>query len=362
MLQDSFRKLISGQSTSPFAAFLRLGLRIPACFYAIVIILRNLLYDKGWLKTHHVNATVFSIGNITAGGTGKTPLVIWLCNLLRERNISCAILTRGYKAAKNLKLKTQRYSDEPAIILDLCPEAKVIVNPNRLSAAADAVNNFGVKALIMDDGFQHRRLARDLDIVVIDATCPFGYEKMLPAGLLREPVVSLMRAGAAVITRCDQTSEAELNDIETQLQSENPQIVIARSIHAPVYAKSTSSNEIPLDLLKDKKIFAFCGTGNPNAFFTTLKKLETDIVGSRIYDDHHSYTNDDITEIYEEARYFDAALILSTHKDWSKISLPHKAEKDITWAYLQIELRFISGEDKITQLIKEALAGKILKS
>jgi tetraacyldisaccharide 4'-kinase len=362
LIQDSFRKLISGRSTGPFAAFLRIGLRIPACFYAIVISLRNLLYDKGRLKTHHVNATVFSIGNITAGGTGKTPLVIWLCNLLQEENIGCAVLTRGYKATKNLKLKTQSYSDEPAIILECCPEAKLVVNPNRLSAAADAVNDFDIKVLIMDDGFQHRRLARYLDIVAIDATCPFGYEKMLPAGLLREPVASLMRADAAVITRCDQVSETALNDIETQLRSANPEITIARSIHAPVYAKSADGNEIALDRLKDKKIFAFCGIGNPNAFFTTLRKLETDIVGSRVYDDHHSYTNGDITDIYEEARYLNAALILSTHKDWSKISLPRKAEKDITWAYLQIELRFISGEDKITLLIKEASAGKILKS
>jgi len=192
--QQTYRKLISGQSTGWFAASSRSALGVAGAVYTIGIRLRNLLYCKGWLKAHRVNAIVFSVGNITTGGTGKTPLVIWLYNLLRQKNYGCAILTRGYKATQNSKHKTQNYFDEPAILAETCPKAKVIVNPDRVASAAAAVNKFGANVLIMDDGFQHRRLGRDLDIVTIDAMCPFGYGKLLPAGLLREPATALKKS------------------------------------------------------------------------------------------------------------------------------------------------------------------------
>jgi tetraacyldisaccharide 4'-kinase len=366
--QESYRKLVSGQSTGLGAALLRFFLGIAAQVYSTAIGLRNLLYSKGWLKTYRANATVFSIGNITTGGTGKTPLVIWLCNLLRQRNIRCAILTRGYKATKNLKLKTKNYSDEPAILAESCPEAEVVVNPDRVAGAAEAVNKFGAKVLIMDDGFQHRRLARELDIVTIDGTCPFGYGKVLPAGLLREPVAALKRADAVVVTRCDQTAESELTQVEEKLQQINPDMIIARSIHAPICAKSLAHKEISLEGLKDKKIFAFCGIGNPDAFLNTIKNIEANLVGSKIYNDHYHYTDDCLAGIYEQARHLKADLILTTQKNWFSSPLSairntsneqRAARYDIPFAYLAIELRFISGEDKITRLIEDALAGKI---
>jgi len=368
MNQQAYRKLISGQSTSWFAAFGRCTLGVAGTAYTIGIRLRNFLYCKGWLKTHRVNAAVVSIGNITTGGTGKTPLVIWLYNKitqnskLKTQNCKCAILTRGYKATQNSKFKTQNYSDEPAILTKSCPEAKVIVNPNRVTGATEAVNKWGAKILIMDDGFQHRRLGRDLDIVTIDAMCPFGYGKVLPAGLLREPVTALKRADAVVVTRCDQTTAAELAQLEEKLQLINADMPIARSIHAPVCAKSLGHKKISIDELKDKKIFAFCGIGNPNAFSGTIRKLGLNLAGSRVYNDHHRYTDNDIADIYEEAGYLGADLILTTQKDWSKICTYKSSilnSQDTPFAYLAIQLKFISGEDKITRLIEDALAGKI---
>jgi len=363
--------LISGASSGLGAALLRFFLGVTASGYSIIICLRNFLYSKGWLKTYRANAIVISIGNITAGGTGKTPLVIWLCNQIIKKfksqisNYNCAILTRGYKATKKLKLKTKNYSDEPVILAESCPEAEVIVNPDRVAGAAEAVNKFGAKVLIMDDGFQHRRLARDLDIVTIDGTCPFGYGKVLPAGLLREPVAALKRADAVVVTRCDQTAESELTQLEEKLQQVNPNMIIARSIHAPVCAKSIGHKEIALKELKDKKIFAFCGIANPDAFLNTIKNIEANLVGSKIYNDHYHYTDSNIADIHEEARHLKADLILSTQKDWfsspafAGASSVIPAQAGIPFAYLAIELRFISGEDKITQLIENALRGKI---
>lgn len=332
---------------------LHLPLGIAAFAYSIVIRLRNFLYEKNWLKSHRADAIVISVGNITAGGTGKTPLVIWICKFLQNKNVLCAILTRGYKAQGTI--------DEPAVLAESCPQAKVIVNPSRVEAAAEAVNKFGAKILIMDDGFQHRRLARDLDIVTIDATCPFGYGKVLPAGLLREPVTSLKRADAAVLTRCDQVSESEISRIEQELRSVNLNMMIARSIHNPTYAKSAAGERITIERLRSRKIFAFCGIGNPEAFLSTIRSIGVNLVGSKIYDDHHNYTDGDVDDIHNQADGLGADLILSTQKDHTRCAI-HNAKCGIHFAYLAIELKFISGEDRITHLIENASAGKMLKT
>ena len=350
---DVFRKLISGERTGLSAAFLRSLLAAAARIYSSVISLRNSLYSKGWAKTHTVDVPVISVGNITVGGTGKTPLVIWLYRFLDTRNIRCAILTRGYKTQRD------RLSDEPAILAKSCPQAKVIVNPDRLTAASHAIHKFNAQLLIMDDGFQHRRLARDLDIVTIDATQPFGYGKLLPAGLLRDPPTALNRADAVVITRVDQLVEYKLTQLENKLRSLNPDMIIARAIHNPICAKSIDRKEISIEQLKAKKIFAFCGIANPNAFLSTIKGCGLNLVGSKIYNDHYHYTGHDIAYIYEQARHYKADLVLSTQKDWTKTALLAPVTDDLTFTYLAVELKFLVGEDKFIRLIENTIQGKI---
>jgi len=352
--QESYRRLISGRTGGLAAASSRFFLRIISWFYSAVVAVRNCLYSRGWLKTHCAGAVVISVGNITTGGTGKTPLVIRLCNLLSQKAIPCAILTRGYRTAQN-------YTDEPAILAANCPHAKVIVNPDRVAGAAEAVGKFGAKALIMDDGFQHRRLHRDLDIVVIDATQPFGYDKLLPAGLLREPVTALKRAQAVILTRCDQASESELSRVELKLHQINPDMLIARSVHAAVCAKTINNKQIDLTELSNKNVFAFCGIGNPDAFFKTVKGVGANLVGWKVYNDHYHYADRDIIDIWERARHLSCDWILSTEKDRTKVAGLHFCETDIPFADLVVELKFLTGEDKLADLIHEALAGKILK-
>jgi len=352
--QDAYRKLVSGESGGPGAVLLRCILGIASYIYGIIIYIRNILYSRGWLNIHRADAAVISIGNITTGGTGKTPLVIWLCNFLRSSKSECAILTRGYKA-------DQDYGDEPAVLAESCPGVQVVVNPDRVAGASEALGRFGAKVLVMDDGFQHRRLGRDVDVVVIDGTVPFGYGKLLPAGLLREPVGALKRADAAIITRCDQVDETELTQLENKLKKINPEMVIARSVHAPVFAKSIDGREIGLEEIKGKKIFAFCGIGNPDAFFDMLVELGAELVGSKVFDDHYHYTDDCLADIFEKARSFNSELILTTQKDWVSIlpsAIPNPSE-EVDFAYLAIELLFIRGENKITELIKGILAGRI---
>jgi len=360
--QNDFRKLISGQRTDYAAAILRFFLTIASQIYTVIISLRNFLYSKKWLKVYTVSVPVISIGNITTGGTGKTPIVIWLCKLLQNKNIFCAVLTRGYKTHTQTRAMSdgqRATTDEPAILTKSCPEAKIIINPDRVTGAAKAVNDFDAKVLIMDDGFQHRRLHRDLEIVAIDATCPFGYGKILPAGLLRESVVSLKRADAAVLTRCDQVEEMQLAELEDKLLRINPDMIVAKSIHKPSCAKSIGGEEINLDKLKGKRIVAFCGIGNPDAFFSTIKALGANLIDSKVYNDHHQYTDDCLADIYEQAQHLNVDLILTTQKDWTKIASLASVKNDMPFAYLAIELKFLTAEDKLRRLIEDALEGKI---
>jgi tetraacyldisaccharide 4'-kinase len=373
--QQTYRRLISGRNVGA-AGLLRPLLRFAALGYGAVVRTRNFLYSKGCLKVHHVDAAVICVGNITTGGTGKTPLVVWLCKLVSQGR-TCAILTRGYRSKSH---ESESLEDEVAVLAQSCPETKVIVNPDRVAGAAEAIGRFGANVLIMDDGFQHRRLARDLDIVAVDATQPFGYGKMLPAGLLREPLSSLKRAHAAVITRCDRVAEAELDELEKELRTTNPDMVVARSIHAPVHVEYPELPVIPakagiqrsdsnidsclrrndsLDQLKGKKVFAFCGIGNPEAFFGTLDALECKPVGSDVYDDHYRYTQHDLADISAKADRLGADLILTTQKDWTKIAgLPSRG-KGTPLGYLSVEIQFTAGLDQLTSLIQKTLAGKI---
>lgn len=345
--------IISGRRKDLRAGAARALLRVLSLGYGLVVRIRNALYNRCILKSHRADAMVLSIGNLTTGGTGKTPLVVWLCRRIRARQPRCAILTRGYRTPKG------ELSDEPAVLAAQCPDVPVIVNPDRVAGAAEAVHSHGAQVLIMDDGFQHRRLARDLDIIAVDATMPFGYGRLLPAGLLREPGTGLRRAHAVVLTRCDQVSEDTLSRIENEIRQVNRNLVIARSIHAPTAIWTGTGTEMPLDQMRDKQVFAFCGIGNPQAFFRTIERLGATIAGSRVFEDHYRYTADDLKALREQAQNLKTTLILTTQKDWTKAVKAGTMEKEPAMAYLAVDLRFTAGEESITALIDRTLDGRI---
>ncbi len=364
MNQKSYYNLISGNKKSFFASLFYIILIAFSKIYSLIIRLRNFFYDRHFFTTYQVKAAVISIGNVTAGGTGKTPLVAWICNnitkdhVINNKDYRLAILTRGYKTTQNSKLKTQNYVDEPAILAENCPNAQVVIDPDRVKGAAQAIGKFSANVLVMDDGFQHRRLSRDLDIITIDATCPFGYGRIIPAGLLREPLNSLKRADAIVITRCSQVSETQLNLIEDKLRNIKHNILIARSIHQPVYIKTIDNRQIKLEEFKNRKVFAFCGIGNPDSFINSLKNMGYEITGSKIFNDHYNYTENTLSDIQKQAQNLGSEVILTTQKDWTKIRLL-EAAKDLPLAYLAIEIKFLKGEDELRCLIEETLEGKI---
>ena len=385
--------------------------------YRLVVYIRNALYDHHILRTHRVNAIVLSVGNLTTGGTGKTPLVVWLCQTitqnskLKTQNCHVAILTRGYKATtQNSKLKTQNYSDEPAELVNACPGVPIIVNPDRVAGAAEAIrrgegflktedgrqrtegrgkrtepssivchpsSEIRPLVLVMDDGFQHRRLARDLDIVTIDATEPFGYGRLLPAGLLREPLTSLRRAHAVVLTRCDQVAPSTLDEIEAAIHRVNPNLPIARSIHAPAAVRFVCSDAVRRSLecpyghttseispaqLRDKTVFAFCGLGNPCGFLRTVESCGCRLVGQRVFNDHQAYTGRILADLHAEAQSKGAELLLTTQKDWTKIKSLNLLSTPPALAYLVVELQFTTGGETLTALIDRTLADRMAAS
>jgi tetraacyldisaccharide 4'-kinase len=353
--QDQFRAIVSGRRNDARARLARFLLAVASLGYRAAVLVRNSLYNHRILRSHRAAVAVICVGNLTTGGTGKTPLVAWLARLMAEEGLRPAILTRGYKARR----VNAHPTDEPAELAQACPGVPVIVNPDRVAGAAEAVGSHDAQVLLMDDGFQHRRLARDLDIVTIDATAPFGYGRLLPAGFLREPVSGLRRAHAVVLTRSDQVCEETLGQIETQIRRIRSNLLIARAIHAPVGARRSDDDEIPLEDLKGKKVFAFCGLGNPEAFFATVQACGCVLAGSQTYNDHHTYTDQNLADLHRAARSQGADLLLTTQKDWTKTAALSGTCEAVPMVYLAVSLQFTSGGDPLRALIERTLAGTI---
>ncbi|HOQ04780.1 MAG TPA: tetraacyldisaccharide 4'-kinase [Anaerohalosphaeraceae bacterium] len=352
MNETAFRQLVSGKVKGAGPALLRTALRAASCPYGWAVSVRNRLYDRGQLASYSVPCTVVSIGNLTTGGTGKTPLVIWLANQLLAKGRSCVILTRGYRTAPD------RFSDEPALLAKACGGAEVLVNPDRVQAARKAVEKYHPDILLLDDGFQHRRLNRDLDILAVDASCPFGYGRLLPAGLLREPVSSVRRAHIAVITRFDLATEEQIADIEQTLRRFQPNLAIFHAVHKQRQARTFQGRSIPVEQLAGKKTFVFCGIGNPTAFLRSLESLGIIVSGRFLFEDHHPYTPDDMDVILRQARKSNADAILTTEKDWVKTALLVGQEELIPFYYLPVELEFLTDPEPIVRAVLRQIEAK----
>ncbi len=296
--------------------------------YGGVMNARNRLYDNGVLETFDLGAHTISVGNITTGGTGKTPLVAYIAELLAERGEMVCILTRGYgrrdptrrvlvSNMKEIVAEQDEAGDEPyELAAKLLGRALVIADADRVSAAEWAKRKFGVTVFVLDDGFQHRRAKRDIDIVCIDATNPFGCGRMLPDGRLREPPANLNRADVIVITRSDLVAEDVIEDLRSQISTIAPDAqLFAAANDVKILEKDGCEAKIA-----GRRAFAFCGIGNPQAFFDQLGRQQVIIAGTRTFKDHHRYTPADMLSIQDEAREAGADVLLTTAKDAVKLT------------------------------------------
>jgi tetraacyldisaccharide 4'-kinase len=308
--------------------------------YAISIRFRNFLYDRSVLASQSFEIPIISVGNLTVGGTGKTPLVHLLAEESMRRGIKTGVVARGYKGRIS---EGGLINDEGMMLGQEIPGLIVIQDPDRVKAARIAIEGNGVGFLIMDDGFQHRRLARDLDLVVVDATRPFGFGRVLPAGLLREPLVGLKRAHVIVLTRCDQVGRQTLIDIESALRPLAPQALIFKSRHVPLsISKVDGSAKAEPSSLSGCGVFLFSGIANPPAFERTVSSLGADVKGALAFPDHHDYQASDLEVIRQKAEAAGAERVVTTAKDRVKVADLKGSE---TFWVLRVGLEFLEKAD-----------------
>jgi len=335
--------ILSGRGEGIAPAGLRAGLRLASWPYAGVMRLRRWAYRLGLLPSRAAGVPVICVGNLTTGGTGKTPMVAWVVERLEAAGRSPAILTRGYRAGPDGE------SDEARLLAERTG-APVIVNADRVAGAAEAVAG-GADVLVMDDGFQHRRLRRDLDIVLIDAVEPFGFDRCLPGGLLREPLSALRDAGAVVVTHCDEAPTEHVDALADLLQRRCPHAVHARAVHRPVSLIDPAGEAKPLDALLGRRVYAFCGLGSPEHFFTSLGRLGARITGRRALEDHAAYSGALLDELAGDARRAEASVLVTTEKD--HVKLTGLAMPAPLWK-LAVRLDVIEGTEALVDRIARA--------
>ncbi|HET6572622.1 MAG TPA: tetraacyldisaccharide 4'-kinase [Fimbriiglobus sp.] len=348
MSPERFHALIRGEARGVGAALARAGLWWSRLPYGAGAWARNRLFDLGLRKPARVPVPVVSVGNLTLGGTGKTPCVESVAGFYRGLGLAVAVLSRGYGADAGR-------NDEAMVLEENLPDVPHLQGADRVGLARTAVEELESEVLVLDDGFQHRRLARDLDIVLIDATRPLRCEYLFPRGLLREPVGGLKRAGLVVLTRTDQAGPDSVVDQRRWLRDRFPALAVVTAVHAPVALVGAEASRNVTEL-NGKPVGAFCGIGNPEAFRRTLAALGAEVVAFRSFPDHHPFTRADVDALKTWAAGLPAdAVITTTQKDFVKLRLPDLAGRPL-WA-VRIGMRFTVGEDVVHEKLRAAVGG-----
>jgi tetraacyldisaccharide 4'-kinase len=352
---EAYHALIRGERRGPLAALARLGLWAASWPYRLGAAVRNRLYDRGWKAVRRAAVPVVSVGNLTLGGTGKTPCVEYVARFYRDLGLRVVILSRGYGAGAGR-------NDEAMVLEENLPDVPHLQGPDRVALAGIAAEELEAELLVLDDGFQHRRLHRDLDVVLIDATWPPHRDHLFPRGTLREPAGGLKRAGAVVVTRCDQVTPAELGETRDWLTARFPDKPVAWTEHRPVELIGGEPGDVPgepgdvslPELLYGKPVAGFCGIGNPAAFRRTLEGLGATVVAFRTFPDHHPYTRPDVDDLRAWAARLPAdAVVATTQKDWVKIRLADLAGRPLRAVRIGLTIR--DGEDRFADALRSVV-------
>ena len=372
MDEAALHELLSGRRRDVGARLLRGGLHLASFGYGAAMRLRNFAYDREWLRVTKVDAPVISLGNITTGGTGKTPLAAWLANWLGEQGRVPGLLSRGYRALGDSSGRREdgqagglpyvAANDEKLVLDRLCPGVPHLQQRDRVASARRLVEESRCDMLILDDGFQHRRLHRDLDIVLIDALQPWGYGHVLPRGLLREPLAGLKRADLIVLTRADQVTPEQRRAVLDQLarvRGTDDAVQVAFVPQRLIALSADASNEQPLALeaVRGRRAFAFCGIGNPQGFARTVASLvdvgEFDPGLLRVFPDHHHYTERDLADVASAAKAARAEIVLTTMKDFVKLR-PEIWDGPPLYA-IEIGVEFLAGRELLENRLRSCL-------
>ncbi len=320
-----------------------------------IIGLRNYFYNTGIFRIRKLGCKVISVGNITVGGTGKTPMVIMLANLLRDRGYRPVILSRGYGGkqknrinvvsdGENICMNSQKAGDEPVLIAKSVINTPVITGKNRYLTGRYAVDNFGADVLILDDAFQHRSLFRDIDIVLLDNERPFGNGFVIPRGELREPANALRRADVIVKTGPGDQGSGD-RDQGPGVSGQQAVAPVYNAYRIPKSLLKAGTGEIyPLDYLRAKKVLAFAGIARPDSFKKTIASVGGETAAFLAFPDHHVYTRGDIIQIEKAVTQCAVQVILTTEKDGIKLIDFPDFLRDIYQLRIEIEVSPSRGE------------------
>jgi tetraacyldisaccharide 4'-kinase len=342
----TFREVASGARGGIWAHAARAGLAAVEVPYRAAVAWRNRRYDRGRAAVHHCGVPVISVGNLTLGGTGKTPLVRWIARYLADQGRRVAILSRGYGGAAGFP------NDEALELARTLPHIPHLQQRDRVAAARVAVSDEGCDVLVLDDGFQHRRLARQLDIVLLDALAPFGYGRVFPRGLLRESRVGLSRADLVVLSRADLVSAAGRAMIRRDVAPLARDAAWCEVRHAPQSWINASGVRQPVEALRGRPVAAFCGIGNPDAFRKTVGQCGLNLVAWKEFPDHHPYAEGELAALMAWSELSGAEAIVCTGKDLVKLLTDRIGELPL-WA-AEIEIEFLAGREALQQAIDEA--------
>ncbi|HLE17900.1 MAG TPA: tetraacyldisaccharide 4'-kinase [Syntrophales bacterium] len=363
--QNALRRVWDGdyKSWTMFSFFiLLLVLSFP---YRAVAACRNFLYDSGILPSKKLPCRVISIGNITTGGTGKTPTVIMLAIMLKAAGYRPAVLSRGYgrkntkvikivSDGRNIRTDHDEAGDEAFLIAVMLPEIPIVVGSDRYLAGRRAIEEFSADILILDDGFQHRRLYRDIDILLLNHARPVGNSHLLPCGSLREQLKALKRADIVLLTGSSPEGNMGPDSPPPLAPFLHDFPNIFYGYHKPLKVISGKKDSLPPDWLKGKKIYAFAGIGAPLSFSSTIESLGGNLTGFLSFSDHHVFTAEDILTVRSEAERLHAEIILTTEKDGVRLRNFPDFLEDIF--LLSIEMSIIGRSEAFYSLIRQKLA------
>ncbi len=333
--------------------------------YGFVQRLRYAAYGLGILKKKSLPGFVVSVGNLTVGGTGKTPAVAALAKWALSEKIQACIISRGYGGqyksrvlavsdGERILADSRLAGDEPLLLARNVPGCPVVLSKERYLAGMYAHEKFGSDFFIIDDGFQHMQLERDLNLVLMDATHPFGNGHLLPWGPLREPPDQLARADAFILTRVKNDSDGRSLAF---LKENHPRIPVFCADHVPDKVVFPCLDQVfSPQMLNEKRVVAFAGIGNPGVFRETLMEMGAEVVDFCGFKDHYSYKKEDLVRLVRLKSQTDAQYILTTEKDWMRIASIWPECSEI--AYLSIQFSFLPGQEGIFRIIDNAFRKK----
>lgn len=371
-LENSLVKLIQEKdadkgATGAVAALLAF-LKGVSFIFAAVVAVRYLLYKTGLLRRYPLGIQVISIGNVTAGGTGKTPVTEIFARTLAAEGRKVAILSRGYRRkeapfwqrlftevvepplvvsdGKRVLLDSETGGDEPYMLASNLPGVAVVVDRNRVKAGRYAIKRLGCDTIILDDGFQYQKLKHSIEVVLVDSTNPFGNGNMLPRGILREPARHLKRADIIFLTKC----RGDVSAVREEIRKYNKTAEIVECNHTPKVLKDVwSREEYPLSWLKGKTTCTLSGIASPKGFENSLRHLGAKVVWCERYADHHRYASSEILYALNRSADMGADALVTTEKD--AVRFPRFETSPVRCLYLRIAIEILNGAENFTSII-----------